>query len=87
MIERSVFIDYEQEKVFVDLPFIRDPVEFLSKKHNGPDNRYQAVRVYKTQCRKSEVVKEQLRNAHRELVEKGFMVKFSDLSEDQKKTI
>ena len=32
VIEKSVAIDLEKKKVFVDLPFIKQPVEFLTKR-------------------------------------------------------
>ncbi len=62
-------------------------MEFLLKKHQGDDNRYQALRVYKTQCRKPEAIKEQLRNTHRDLVERRFMVRFESLSKEQQDII
>ena len=33
-IEKSVSVDLEQKKVFVNLPFTKPPVEFLTKKHH-----------------------------------------------------
>jgi len=51
VIQKSVTIDLENKKVFVDLPFTKPPVEFLKKKHFGKDNNYdQALKVYRTQC-------------------------------------
>jgi hypothetical protein len=87
VIERSVTVDSENKRILVDLPFIRDPVDFLTKKHGGSDNRYQALRIYKTQCRKPDDVKEKLRATHRDLVERGFMVKMNQLTEEQQETI
>ena len=81
-IERSVKVDLESNSVTVTYPFLKEPVEFLSARHHHTDNYQQAVKVYKGQCRKSEVVIEGMRMVHRELVEKGFMVKLSELSKE-----
>jgi len=85
VIQKSVTIDLENKKVFVDLPFTKPPVEFLKKKHFGKDNNYdQALKVYRTQCRKSSAEKQGMREVHADLVERGFLRKMSDLSpEDQ----
>jgi hypothetical protein len=87
IIERSVSIDYSAKKVFVDLPFVRPPVEFLTNRHNRTDNFGQALRVYRAQCRKPDDVKEQLRTAQRGLVEHGFMTPLSSLHPSERKAI
>jgi hypothetical protein len=61
VLKGSVHINFKEKKVEVDLPFIKDPVEYLSTKHNGPDNLYQAKRYYLAQCRKRPEVKEHLK--------------------------
>ena len=48
VIERSVILDKINKKVVVSLPWTKDPVEFLSRKHGGADNYAQAVKVYKS---------------------------------------
>ena len=82
VIEKSVHVDMDEAKVWVDLPFIKEPVEYLTKKHGGPNNYNQALKVYQGQCRKRDEVKDQVRKAHGELVEKGFMSQLSDLPEE-----
>ena len=47
--------------------------------HKGSSNYSQALKVYKTQCKKSEQVKDGMRSVHEDLVEKGFMMKLDDL--------
>ena len=64
----------------VNYPFLKDPVEYLSGVHKNPNNYGQAVKVYKTQCRKSDVVKEGMRKVHADLVEKGFMMKMDSMT-------
>ena len=59
--------------MYVKLPFKTDPVEFLTKKHGGSSNEHQALKVYKSQCKKSLEIKEGVRKVHAELVERGFM--------------
>ena len=87
VIEKSVTIDLEEKKVLVDLPFIKPPVDFLTKRHQREDNLYQATRIYRSQCKKSEEVKEEIRAAHKDLVGKGFMVPLASLSPAKKKLI
>lgn len=88
IISRSVSLDMEAQKVWVELPFTKDPVKFLTDFHKGQsNNHYQAIRAYKTQCRKPLHVKEGIRKAQKELVDKGFMVKLSDLSSSQQELI
>jgi hypothetical protein len=79
VIEKSVHVDVDQAKVWVDLPFIKEPVEYLSKKHSGPSNYNQALRVYQAQCSKRDDVKDQVRKAHQELVDKGYMQPMTSL--------
>lgn len=84
-IEKSVQI--VDGKVWVDLPFITDPDESLTKKHSGPDNFKQAIRVYQGQCRKPDSIKEGMRAVHSELVEQGFISLLTDLPADVQKEI
>jgi hypothetical protein len=79
IIERSVTINYKKKAVYVDLPFLRDPVEFLSKRHRSSDSYAMAIHVYKQQCRLPENHKQKMREAHAELVQRGYMVNISDL--------
>ena len=79
VIENSVNIDEVNRKVVVDLPFMKEPVEFLTQKHGGPDNYSQALKVYISQCKKNDKVKEGMRKVHEELTQKGFMVRLKDL--------
>ena len=79
LIERSVKIDLENRKVTAKLPFVKNPVEYLSSKHNSNSNLRQARSIYFTQCKKQDMEKEGIRKAHAELIEKGFMIKLEDL--------
>ena len=78
-IMKSVSINLEEKRVYVDLPFIKPPVPFLSERHGGDNNYNQALKVYKSQCRQSEIMKDGIRKVHADLVSKGFMKKLSDL--------
>ena len=42
VIENSVTVDLEDRMVRVELPFIKQPVDFLTKRHKNSDNLYQA---------------------------------------------
>jgi hypothetical protein len=87
VIQQSVHIDYSAKKVFIDLPFIKPHVDFLTKRHNWQDNYGQALRVYKAQCRKPEEVKAQVRKAQYRLQQHGFMVPLSSLPPSERKAI
>ena len=86
-IESSVKVDLKLRKVLVNYPFLKDPVEYLSKIHKNPNNFGQAVKVYKTQCRKSIEVKDGMRKVHADLVDKGFMKKLDDMPEKTREMI
>lgn len=86
-INKSVHVDQDNCEVWVDLPFVKDPDEFLSKRHNGPDNYNQALSVYKQQCRKPENICEGIRKAHAELVSLGFIQRKTDLPQDVQELI
>ena len=51
----SISLDYHSKKVIATLPFIKDPVEVLSKKHGSDSNYRQAKRTYLSQCKKPSV--------------------------------
>ena len=78
IIENSVSINYEKKKVFVDLPFTKDPVPVLTKRHKGSDNYYAARKVYNQQCRKPDTHKKEMKKTHDELLEKKFMKKMTE---------
>ena len=79
IIESSVKLDLENQRIVVTLPWVRDPIQPLTDNHRGTSNIHQALRVYKTQCSKSPQIKEKVRIAHPELVEQDFMTKLSEL--------
>jgi hypothetical protein len=87
IILKSVHLDPHDDKVVVELPFVKEPVEFLTKKHGGSSNRYQALRVYKSQCRKPEEVKEKLRGSMGDLIDRGFMMKLSDMEKSKRDAV
>jgi len=80
-IVKSVSINTDDKKTYVELPFTKDPVKALKKKHYGKNNNYyQALRIYKSQCKKPQSVKEEMRKVHADLVSRGFMAKLSELN-------
>ena len=79
LIEGSVEHCLESKRMMVSLPFIKDPVQFLTEKHGGRDNYRQSLKVYASQCKKSEQVKEGMRKVHSVLVQRGFMQRLDDL--------
>ena len=79
IIEDSVKISLEEKRVIVTYPFLKDPVNFITQRHKGSNNYNQALKVYKSQCRKSVDIREGMRKVQRELVDKDFMSKLSKL--------
>ena len=79
LIEKSIKIDFDNKKVIATLPFTKDPVQFLSTKHKGKSNMRQAKSIYFSQCRKPDVDKQGMIKAHKELVDRGFMIKLTEL--------
>jgi len=63
-------IDTNNRRVTVNYPFMKDSMDYLSSVHNSSSNYVQALKVYKTQCKKSEMVRNGMRKAHQDLVEK-----------------
>ena len=87
IIEQSIKICEESNTVIAKYPFLKDPVEFLTARHNGPYDKIQAFRVYRGQCKKSEEQKEGMRIIHKELAEKDFMTRLVDMDEEAQKYI
>ena len=87
VIEKSVTVNLEEKRVHVKLPFMMDPIPVLKKKHGAADNYRQASSVYKAQCRKPTRMKEGMRKVHADLVEKGFMMKLSNMSPEVQELI
>ena len=86
-IEQSMEIRLDLKEVWVDLPFIIDPVTFLTKRHNGSNNYRQALKVYQGQCHKPDHIKEGIRKTHQDLVAQGFIQQLSDLPSDIQQVI
>ena len=82
VIENSVDIDLENQKVMVRLLYLIGPVNSLTKKRRGNYNYGQAKTFYVTQCCKPEDMKAAMRIAHAELVSRNFMIRLKDMSLD-----
>lgn len=80
VIEKSVTVCLEEAKVKVNLPFVKQPVDFLTERHKGSDNFYQAMRIYRAQCNKPDDVKKQIIAAQADLASRGFMVPLATMS-------
>jgi len=82
-ISNSVRVDKEQARTFISLPFIKDPVAHLKAKHNGKDsNLSQAIKIFQSQLRKPESVKERSNLVFQDFIQKKFICKFTDLPQD-----
>ena len=82
IIEQSIKISKEKNIVIAKYPFIRDPVEFFTVRHNNLNNYNQALKVYRGQCRKSEEQRQGMSVVHQELVEKDFMKRLVDFDKE-----
>ena len=87
IIEQSIKFCEESNTVIAKYPFLRDPIEFLTSKHQGSDNKNQALKVYRGQCKNSEEQKEGMRIVQKDLVEKDFMIRLTDMDEETQKYI
>ena len=87
MIEESVSVNLDEKRVYVDLPFVKPADQFLSDKHGGNDNYKQAEKVYKSQCKASDDIKARVKEAHKDLVSKGFLKKLEDLPQQHQELI
>jgi hypothetical protein len=90
MVEQQAIRDsviIEDGKVWVDVPFTKDPDTFLTKRHHGNSNRAQAMKVYRTQCRHPDKLKDGMRKVHSDLVEQGFIIQLADLPEETQRLI
>ena len=82
IIEQSVQICTETNTVIAKYLFLKDPVDFLSARHNSSNNKDQALKVYKGQCRKSEEQQQGMKIVHKELVEKDFKKRLVDCNKE-----
>ena len=80
--EQSVKICEDNNTVITKFPFLKEPSEFLTARHNNSNNYDQALNEYRGQCRKSEEQRQGMRLVHRELVEKDFTKKLNNFIED-----
>ena len=87
LIEKSISIDYEAEKITVKLPFLCDPIKFFSDHYKGGSNYSQALKVYQAQCRKPVQVKENLKNMMNELLDLNFIMPLSNASEETQEIV
>ena len=87
LIEKSVRIDYDQQKTFCKLPWTRDPVQFLQKKFGGADNLEQAHKVYISQTKKSPEIKDGIRKAFQDLLGREFLLPLDEMPDKVKELV
>lgn len=86
-VEKSVTVDLETKSVYVDLPFTKDPGEYLTAKHGANNNYHQSFKVYLSQCRLQEPKKVEIRKVVDDLKARGFLKKLSELPAEQQQMI
>lgn len=82
LIIKSITIDYTKKRIFVQIPFLSDPITFFTSKFGGPSNYKQALSVYLSSCKKPDEQKLQVRNAFQELEDLGFIQPITTLPND-----
>ena len=86
LIRKVVWVDFVNKITYTKYPFLQDPVQFFTSRFGGRNNNYdQALKVYKTTCRKTDRAKEGIREAFAGI--KEFLCKLEDLPEDLRKLI
>ena len=85
VIEKSVRIDRIQRRVFVSLPFMKDPIPYFKSKfakyipfRNKGSNYGQAFKRFRAQCKKPDHIKEGIRKTFSDLLERKFVIKLSE---------
>ena len=88
-IEKSLVVDLENKRILAALPFMTEPDEYLSKKHQGLNSNFgQAYRLFKSNCRtKDQTTKDSLIKTFQGLIDQGFMKKVIDMTPSQQKII
>ena len=84
LIEKSVWLDPDNNRMICQLPFIKDPVESLT------DNRQQAEKIFSSQLKsfaKNQAMKEAVLKAHDKLLSKGHVAAIDDLPADERKVV
>ena len=88
VIEKSVRIDRVQRKVYVTLPFMKDPLPYFKDKFakyipfRGKGSNYgQAFKRFRAQCKKPDHIKTGIRKTFGDLLERNFVIKLSEAPE------
>ena len=84
LIEKSVWLEPENNRMVCQLPFIKDPVDSLA------DNRQQAEKIFSSQLKsfaKNPAMKEAVLKAHDKLLSKGHVAALADLPEDERRVV
>ena len=79
LINQSLEYDEDRRKIIAKLPFIHDPIENLKPNHHI------AYKIFQSQERlleKDDKMRQDVVKSHQKLVDKGFVCKVSDLSEE-----
>ena len=82
LILKSIKIDYKKKRIFVQIPFLSDPVAFFRSKFGGTSNYKQALSVYLSSCKKPAEQKLQVKNAFQELEDLGFIQPITTLTNE-----
>ena len=87
LIENSVRWDKEGKKMYCSYPWIHDPISTLRKFWGKDSNHSQAIAIFKQQTKKPLFYKEGAVSFQKELEDKGYVKKVSELTEEQQNLI
>ena len=86
-IERAIKIDLNNNTTSCVLPFIRNPVEYLSERWKASNNYNMALRTLQAQMKKPEADRKSVIKFHSEILDQGFAIKLKDLPMDIQESI
>ena len=82
VIDAAITIDVEAQTTYCSYPWVKDPDKYLREKwHGRSDNKHVAIKVFEQQTHKSEEIRKGTLKFHKEILDKGFAIKLSDLPE------
>ena len=87
LIEKSVEVDIENKTSKIVYPFTTPPESYLSKLWGSNTNYKMALSIFKAQCNKSEDTRKSVIKFHEELIARGYVIRVSELPEEERKLI
>ena len=88
IVKNSIRLSVKEKKTFIKFPWLSEPISFFMKHFGGKNSNYdQALSVYKRQCSKNNELKDGIRKAFEDLVERDFLGKLSEAPQELRELI